>query len=80
MIELNEQQRSELAKPQPTAIDPQTKQTYVLIRTETYERLQAFLTSDTVFTTAEMLDNVMADDDANDPHLADLQKHYGCAT
>ncbi|HUY33568.1 MAG TPA: hypothetical protein VMV69_12535 [Pirellulales bacterium] len=80
MIELTEQQRSELEKPQPTAIDPQTKQTYVLGRTEAYQRLQALLTGDTVFTTAEMLDNVMADDDANDPHLADLQKQYGCAS
>jgi hypothetical protein len=79
MIEFTEQQRPELEKPQPIAIDPQTKQTYVLVRTEAYQRWQALLTGDTVFTTAEMLDNVMAEDDAHDPHLADLQKRYGRA-
>ncbi len=79
MIELTEQQRIELEKPQPIAIDPQSKQTYVLVRFEAYQRLHAILTGDTVFTTAEMLDSVMAEDDANDPHLADLQKRYGCA-
>ncbi len=79
MIELTEQQRPELEKSQPIAIDPRTKQTYVLVRTEAYARWQALLTGDTVFTTAEMLDNVMAEDDANDPHLADLQNRYGCA-
>jgi hypothetical protein len=26
-----------------------------------------------VYTTAEMLDRVMAEDDVNDPHLAELQ-------
>ena len=77
MIELTEQQRQELKVPEPVAIDPVTRETYVLIRSAVYERMKAILTDDTVYTTAEMLDRVMAEDDANDPHLAELQKKYG---
>lgn len=37
MFELTEEQRRELTGPEPaTAIDPATKQTYVLVRTEEY--------------------------------------------
>jgi len=58
------------------AIDPVTHEEYVLVPVELYERLKAFA-AETVYTTAEMLDRVMAEDDVNDPHLADLQKKYG---
>ena len=43
MIELTEQQRQELSAPEPVAIDPQTRETYVLVRREVYERLKALL-------------------------------------
>jgi hypothetical protein len=79
MFELTEQQRQELTAPQPVAIDPQTRQRYFLIRAEVYERLRNLLDEDTVYTTAEMLDRIMAEDDANDPYLAELQKKYGNA-
>jgi hypothetical protein len=42
-----------------------------------FERLQNLLEDDTVYTTAEMVDRVMAEDDANDPQLAELQRKYG---
>jgi len=77
MIELTNEQRQELNRPEPVAIDPQTQQTYVLVRREIYDRLRALLDEETVYTTAEMLDRVMATDDAHDPYLAELQKKYG---
>jgi hypothetical protein len=77
MIELTKEQRQELNQAEPVAIDPETRQTYVLVRREVYERLRALVQEDTVFTSAEMLDRVMAEDDAHDPYLADLQKKYG---
>jgi hypothetical protein len=80
MIELTEAQRQELTQPKPMAIDPQTKQIYVLVPQEAYERLRISLEDDTLFTTAEMLDRVMATDDAEDPYLAELQKKYGGAS
>jgi hypothetical protein len=43
MIELNEEQRRELKAEVPRAIDPQTKTTYVLVREDAYERMQALL-------------------------------------
>ena len=46
MIELNEQQRQELSAPEPVAIDPQTRATYVLVRREVYERLKTLLALD----------------------------------
>lgn len=77
MIELTSAQRQELSESEPLVIDPETKETYVLVRKEAYERLKAFFAADTVFTTAEMLDKVMAEDDLGDPWLEQLQKQYG---
>jgi hypothetical protein len=80
MIELTKEQHWALTQngPQPLrAIDPVTQQEYVLVRAELFERWQALLSGETVYTTAEMLDRVMAEDDKNDPYLAELQKKYG---
>jgi hypothetical protein len=77
MIELTKEQRHELTEPEPLVIDPETRQTYVLVRKEVYDRLRTLLDEDTVYTTADMLDRVMAEDDAYDPYLAELQKKYG---
>ena len=78
MIELTEEQRQELGAEEPVRVrDPQTNETYVLVRSADYERMQALLTDDTVYTTADTLDRVMAEDDANDPGLAELQTKYG---
>jgi hypothetical protein len=43
MIELTPQQRRELNEPEPVAIDPETKETYMLVRKEVYERLRELL-------------------------------------
>jgi hypothetical protein len=58
------------------AIDPKTRQTYVLVRADKYERLKALFAGDTLYTTAELLDRTMAVDDAGDPYLAELQMKY----
>ena len=78
MIELTEQQRQELSVPEPVAIDPQTRETYVLVPRETYERLKAFLALDDYDPDegAGYVNEVMAEDDTNDPYLEGYQ-HYG---
>jgi hypothetical protein len=54
MIELTPQQRHELTAPEPLAIDPETKETYVLVRKATYERLRELLYDDRPWTDEEM--------------------------
>jgi hypothetical protein len=80
MIELTPDQHQYLthhATEPARAIDPATKIEYVLLPAAVYERLKTLLAEDTVHTTAEMLDLTMAEDDARDPHLAELQQKYG---
>jgi hypothetical protein len=44
MIELTDEQRRELHQPEPArARDPQTDQTYVLVRADAYEKMRAIL-------------------------------------
>jgi hypothetical protein len=76
MIELTDQQRQELAQPEPTAVDPHTRDEYVLVRRQTYERMKRLL-DDTVLATGESVDRVMAADDAQDPYLEEYQRLYG---
>jgi hypothetical protein len=78
MIELTEQQRQELSALEPAAIDPQTGETYILVRREAYERFKALLTLDDYDPDegAGNINEVMADDDAKDPYLESYQ-HYG---
>jgi hypothetical protein len=78
MIELTEQQRRELEAPEPVAIDPLTRATYVLVRSDVYARMKALLTADDYDPDegAALVNEVMADDDANDPLLESYQ-HYG---
>jgi hypothetical protein len=78
MMELTEQQRQELSAPEPVAIDPQTRETYVLVRRETYDRLKALLALDDYDPDegAGFINEVLAEDDAKDPYLESYQ-HYG---
>jgi hypothetical protein len=44
MIELTEEQRQELDKPEHArACDPKTKETYVLVRADVYERMRSVI-------------------------------------
>jgi hypothetical protein len=76
MIELTPEQRAALEAGDTRVRDTATDATYVLVREDVYERMKAALADDTVYTTADMLDAVMAEDDANDPYLASYQKKY----
>ena len=78
MIQLTEQQSHELIAAEPLAFDPQTKETYVLVRREAYERLKLLLTSDDYAPEegAGYINEIMAEDDAKDPYLESYQ-HYG---
>ena len=81
MIELTEKQSQELIVPEPIAFDPQTRETYVLVRQETYERIKALLALDDYDPEegAGYINEVMAEDDAKDPYLASYQ-HFGKRT
>ena len=73
MIELTEQQRQELSSSEPVVVDPETREEYVLVRRAAYERLRALAEDGTVLATGELVDRIMAEDDANDPTLASYQ-------
>jgi hypothetical protein len=76
MIELTEQQRQELTQPEPVAIDPQTKQEYVLVRRDLYERIR-HLFDDTALSKREvamLVDRAMQEYDEGDPSLHLYQK------
>lgn len=77
MTELTARQQQELGEREPVLVDPRTQERYVLVRKAVFDRMRELLQDDVVFTTADMLDRVMAQDDAQDPHLAELQKKYG---
>ena len=77
MIELTQQQHQVLTHngTQPIrAIDPATNVQYVLVRAEVYERLKPLL-SDDMPDTAALMNEVMAEDDANDPYLESYQRY-----
>ena len=78
MIERTEQQRQELERPEPVAIDPVTRTAYVLVRKDIYDRLKALIVTDDYDADegAALMNEVMAGDDANDPLLESYQ-HYG---
>jgi hypothetical protein len=46
MIELNEEQRQELSRPEPVVVDPLTQETYVLVRQDVYDRLKVLMEDD----------------------------------
>ena len=77
MIELTNEQRQELSAPEPVAIDPLTRETYILVRREAYERMKALLTMDDYDPDegAAYINEVMAEDDANDPLLEGYQRY-----
>lgn len=54
MFELTDEQRRELSEPEPTAVDPQTKEAYVLVPREIYERVKDKRYDDSPWTDEEM--------------------------
>lgn len=78
MIELNAEQRLELAGPEPArALDPSTRQRYVLVREELYERMQT-LFDDGLLDSAQvgkLVESTMREYDEGDPLLESYQKY-----
>jgi hypothetical protein len=78
MIELTQEQHEALNRngTEPIrVIDRATNLEYVLVRAELYDRLKALLADD-LPDNAALMNEVMAEDDANDPYLESYQ-HYG---
>jgi hypothetical protein len=77
MIELTEQQRqAAVSRPEepPRLVDPLTRETYVLLRADVYERLRAVVEEEYDPREAYLfVDRVMAADDVNDPTLESYQ-------
>jgi hypothetical protein len=56
MIELTQQQRHAVAGAvSPVLVDPETKQSYVLVRKEVFDRIQSLLYEDSEWTSDEQL-------------------------
>jgi hypothetical protein len=75
MIELTEQQSQELQKANGDDIlvcDPQTHLEYVLVRRDLYAQLTE-LPDEDVRASGELVDRIMAEDDAHDPYLQSYQ-------
>jgi hypothetical protein len=72
MIVLSEQQRRQLSGHETEVLDPETQETYILVRRPVYERLRSLLDDD-IRASGELVDKIMAADDANDPHLESYQ-------
>ncbi len=75
MIELTSAQCCELDGPAPMAIDPRTKQIYMLVPQAEFQRFRDTVDRDDILATGEMADQVMAEDDANDPYLHEYQTY-----
>ena len=75
MIELDEKQCLELNHPEPMAMNPGTNETYVLVRKAVYDRLKNSLALDDYNPDegAALMNEVMSEDDANDPLLESYQ-------
>jgi hypothetical protein len=78
MIELTHEQRQGLRAQPPTARDPETGDTYVLIKADIYQRLRRLLEDDDGLTACEvgaLIDAAMHEDDAGDPLLESYQDY-----
>jgi hypothetical protein len=78
MIELTENQSQALAAATetPEVLDPKTQARYVLVRAEAFRRLRALLEED-MPDIAPLINEVMAEDDADDPYLEAYQQYRG---
>ena len=78
MIELTAEQRQELSVPEPIAIDPSTKYTYVLVRKNVYDRIKGLLYDDGEWTDDELRLLLARSADANgwnEPAMDDYDEY-----
>jgi hypothetical protein len=54
MIELTHEQRQELSAPEPVVIDPESREIYVLVRKDVFERIKQLAYDDSPWTDEEM--------------------------
>lgn len=75
MFLLTEEQRQALTGLEPIAVDPQTREEYVLVRREVYERMKTLIATDDYDPDegAAYVNEIMAEDDAHDPLLESYQ-------
>lgn len=75
MIELTPEQRHAVAGTEsPIVLDPETNESYVLVRKAIYDRFRGLLDDD-VRASGELVDSIMAEDDAQDPYLDSYQSY-----
>jgi hypothetical protein len=75
MIELTPEQRHAIAGAEsPIMLDPETNQSYVLVPKAVYDRWRGLL-DDEVLASGELVDSIMAEDDAQDPYLDSYQSY-----
>ena len=77
MIELTlEQRRAVSHEDNPIVVDPDTKTKYVLVREDVFDRLKTLLAMDDYDPDEGLahINEIMADDDANDPLLPTYQQ------
>ena len=77
MIELTEEQRRELKQPEPTVIDPQTREVYVLVRKDLFDHFRHLFEDDLTVSKREvslLVERAMREYDENDPTLG-LYQH-----
>jgi hypothetical protein len=78
MIELTEEQQKELSAAEPVAIDPRTRQTYVLVRKNVYDRIKGLLYDDNEWTNDELrlaLARSAAANGWNEPEMDDYDQY-----
>ena len=78
MIELTEVQRQELNEVEPVAIDPSTKETYVLVRKNVYDRIKGLLYDDSEWTGDELrleLARSTEENGWNEPRMDDYDQY-----
>jgi hypothetical protein len=71
MIQLTPEQARELRQGEATALDPETKEEYVLVRKADFDRLRHLFEEDmpSIQEVAALVERAMREYDANDPTL-----------
>lgn len=81
MIELTQEQRQAVKSEEPPRlVDPDTNETYVLIKAEVYERVRRLLEDEDGLDMRQvgiLIEEAMREDDANDPLLESYQHYRG---
>jgi hypothetical protein len=78
VFELTHEQSQELANPEPRAIDPQTKQTYVLVREDMFEKIKNLICDDEEWSEETLRSQLSRSSQANgwnEPEMDDYDRY-----